>query len=478
MKPKRRSSPSQSVFNWHTGHCSLPFRPRGALVFAAWRKTLNVSFRRYRGPLRAAFIAASISVFGGISTPVLADSSQLAPQTRIRLTIVQWMPTKGLYEKWDSIGGEFLISEANTVSLPVIGTLPVSNLDSGELAAEISRKLKAKIGLVETPNVTVEILDQQPIYVVGDVSKPGEYKFRPGLTVLQSLAMSGVEFRALNGSLGSVGQTGYVGQLREIENSILRSQIRIARLQAEISGANEMRFDQGVQENPELATAILQQEKLILAARINVVNRQSKSLNELRDLLSAEIGMIEKKIGGTDEDIESIKKELANAKSMVERGIALPSRQTDLERTLRSYHANRLDLVTAIMRARQNIAETTRNLEGLYDKQRTDVAIELQSEKAAVDQLALKRDTTQKLLLIALSEGMETGTPGSGVTLAFTVTRRTGETVSEIPASDTTSLQPGDVVRVFRKASEPSRASPQVTDLPATKKTRAEQVSQ
>ena len=235
---------------------------------------MNVSFRLYRGPFRAAFIAAAISVFGGISTPVLADSSQLAPQTRIRLTIVQWMPTKGLYEKWDSISGEFLISEANTISLPVVGTLPVKNLDSVGLAAEISRELKAKIGLVETPHVTVEILDQQPIYVVGDVSKPGEYKFRPGLTVLQSLAMSGGEFRPSNGSLGSVDKTGYVGQLRETENAMLRSQIRIARLQAEISGAKEIRFDPNSQGDRELAAAVFQHEKLILAARINAVNRQ------------------------------------------------------------------------------------------------------------------------------------------------------------------------------------------------------------
>ncbi|MEK1931909.1 MAG: polysaccharide biosynthesis/export family protein [Pararhizobium sp.] len=439
---------------------------------------MNVSFRHYRGPLLAAFIAAAMSVFGGISTAVLADSSQLAPQTRIRLTIVQWMPTKGLYEKWDSIGGEFLISEANTISLPVIGTLPVSNLDNVGLAAEISRELKAKIGLVETPNVTVEILDQQPIYVVGDVSKPGEYKFRPGLTVLQSLAMSGGEFRPLNGSVNSGDKTEWVGQLREIENSILRSEIRIARLQAEVSGAKEMRFDQGAQEDRELAAAILQQEKLILAARINVVNRQSKSLVELRDLISGEIGVTEKKIAGTDQDIESIKKEVANTKSMVERGIALPSRQADLERTLRSYHADRLDLVTAILRARQSIAETTRNLEGLYDKEQTEVASQLQSEQAVLDQLTLKRDTTQKLLLNALSDGMESGTLGGSVTLAFTITRRTGETVSEIPASDTTFLQPGDVVRVLRKASETSRASPQVTDLPVTKNKRGEQVSQ
>ncbi|MBW9065780.1 polysaccharide biosynthesis/export family protein [Rhizobium herbae] len=436
---------------------------------------MNVSSRSYRGPLRAVFIAAAMTVFGGISTAALAESAQLAPQTKIRLTIVQWMPTRGVYEKWDSIGGEFLISDAGTVSLPVIGTLPVGNIDTVALAAQISNELKAKIGLVEPPHVTVQILEHQPVYVVGDVNKPGEYKFHPGLTVLQSLAMSGGEFRPSNGLLGSGDSTGYVGQLREIENSILRTRIRIARLQAEISGEKEMRFDPGSQDDQELAAAILQQEKNILAARLNVVARQSKSFVELRDLLGAEIGVIEKKIDGTDEDIASIKKEVASAKSMVEKGIALPSRQADLERTLRGYHANRLDLVTAIMRARQNIAEATRNLEGLYDKQQTEVATELQSAQAALDQLQLKRDTTQKLLLNALSSGMASGTPGGDRTLAFTVTRRTGETVDEIAASDSTFLQPGDVVRVTRKVTASAQPSPQVTQLPDT---RSEQASQ
>ncbi len=410
-----------------------------------------------------------------MSTSALADSSQLAPQTKIRLTIVQWMPTKGVYEKWDSIGGEFLISDAKTVSLPVIGTVPVGNLDTVELATEISRELKAKIGLVETPHVTVEILEYQPIYVVGDVNKPGEYKFHPGLTVLQSLAMSGGEFRPSNGSLGSWDKTGYVGQLREIENAILRGRIKIARLHAEISGEKEMRFDPSPQDDRELTAAILEQEKGILTARINVVARQSKSLVELRDLLGAEIGVIEKKIDGTDEDIASIKKEVASAKSMVEKGIALPSRQADLERTLRGYHANRLDLVTAIMRARQNIAEATRNLEGLYDTQQTEVATAMQSEQAALDQLELKRDTTQKLLLNALSDGIGYGAPGGGVALAFTVTRGTGDAVDEITASDSTSLQPGDVVRVVRKVSPSAQPSAQVTQLPDK---RPEQASQ
>lgn len=455
-----------------TRYCLRSWR---SSAFLAWRSTLNVSFWRYGGSLRATVAAVVISVSGGVFSPVLADSDQFTPQTKIRLTVVQWMPTKGVYEKWDALGGEFLISQARTVTLPVIGTLPVGNLDGAGLAAEIAKQLKTKIGLVQTPEATVEILEQQPIYVVGEVNKPGEYKFHPGLTVLQSVAMSGGEFRPVNGSLGFADKTGYIGQLQEIDNSILRSKIRIARLQAEMSDAKEMRFEPAGQDDHGVTSAIFQQEQIIHAARMNDMDRQSKSFVELRDLLTSEIAITEKKITSTDEDIDSIRKELTNVKSMVERGIALPTRQSDLERTLRSYNGNRLDLVTAIMRARQNIAETTRNLDGLYDKQRTQVASDLQSEQASLDLQKLKRETTQKLLIEALSGDAASQADAGAPMLVFSVTRQEGLAVKEIPASDSTVLQPGDVVRVVRKV------SPAPTDamaLPVGQQTQSEQASQ
>jgi protein involved in polysaccharide export with SLBB domain len=436
---------------------------------------VNVSFWRYAGSLRATVVAVAMSVSGGVFSPVLADGDQFAPQTKIRITVVQWMPTKGVYEKWDALGGEFLISQARTVTLPVIGTLPVGNLDGAGLALEIAKQLKAKIGLVQTPEATVEILEQQPIYVVGAVNKPGEYKFHPGLTVLQSLAMSGGEFRPLNGAQGIADRTGYVGQLQEVDNSILRSKVRISRLQAEMSGAKEMRFELKGEDDNGIASAIFQQEKTIHAARMNDMDRQSKSYVELRDLLMSEIATTEQKIINTDQDIESVRKELTTVKGMVERGIALPARQSDLERTLRSYNGNRLDLMTAIMRARQNIAETTRNLDGLYDKQGTQVASDLQSEQASLDQQKLKRETTQKLLLQALSRNAASQTEAGVMALAFSVTRQEGAAVREIPATDSTVLQPGDVVRVLRKVSP---ASPDVTAVAAEEQAQPEQASQ
>ncbi|MGO7601716.1 polysaccharide biosynthesis/export family protein, partial [Rhizobium ruizarguesonis] len=91
---------------------------------------------------------------------------------------------------WDAIGGEYTVSDAGEVSLPFLGPQPVG-LDNTSLTNEIAKLLQAKIGFAQAPAVTIDVLDYPSIYVVGDLMAPGEYKFHSGLSVLQSLAMSG-----------------------------------------------------------------------------------------------------------------------------------------------------------------------------------------------------------------------------------------------------------------------------------------------
>ncbi|WP_097140016.1 polysaccharide biosynthesis/export family protein [Rhizobium subbaraonis] len=391
----------------------------------------------------------SALLLGILLAPVPAFASKLVPQTRLRLNVVQWMPTRGVYERWDALGGEFVVSDEGTIALPVLGNVPVGDLDEAQLAAKIADELKARIGLVEKPEASIAIVDYPPIYVVGDVTTSGEFRFRPGLTVLQALALAGGEFRP-EGLSGTRDRAEFAGELRELNDSILRSTIRVARLDAEMAGAKEFKFDMKPYRKNPLAAGIYDQEKQIFAARAAVVERQSRSFAELRDLMAQEIDALEKKIDSNDEDLDSVRKELATIKPMVDRGVILPTRQTDLERTLRSYQASRLDMVTAIMRARQNIAEATRNLEGLADNRQADVTAQLQSERGALKQLQLRRDTRQRFLTdtLGVDTGEENGAQPSITT--YSISRRVDGKVTPIDAEETTTLLPGDVVRVQR----------------------------
>jgi polysaccharide biosynthesis/export protein len=434
---------------------------------------MKLSYRANRALARVMSAMGALIFLAGAGSPALADTVAFAPQTKIRLTIVQWMPSKGEYERWDALGGEYTVSDEGAVFLPFLGSLPVGKLDNAGLTDEIARRMQEKIGLVRAPAVTVEILEYPPIYVVGDVTTPGEYRFRPGLTVLQFLAMSGGPLRATGEQQSEAIKLA--GELREIDQSLLRSTAKLARLQSELAGAKEITFEQPPGVDQQYAAGIFQEERVISQARASALDRQSKALTELRDLLTAEIETLQEKLKGSDENIQSVEQQLGNIKALVERGATVASRQLDLERLLTTYRSDRLDLVTAIMRGRQAISETTRNLEGLYDNRRSDVAAELQSEKANVDQLKLKRETAQRLLIDEFRTAESPSDRGAELPLAFSVSRRDEGQINEFQALPTTALAPGDVLRVTQARMPADAPAKPTAVLPPKTRTQASQ---
>ncbi|OWV81608.1 exopolysaccharide biosynthesis protein [Rhizobium sp. N122] len=409
---------------------------------------MNSSHRAPRPFLRATFAISALVFLAAAAPPARADSTSLAPQTKIRLTIVQWVQSRGQYERWDALGGEYRVADDGSVSLPFIGTLSVDNLKDIDLTNEIGKRLQEKIGLVQAPSVSIEILEYPPIYVVGDVTTPGQYSFRPGLTVLQSLAMSGGPRRAKEQQ--ETHSIQIVGELREIDHSILRSTARLARLQTEMDGANEIIFDPATGADQQFAAGIYNEERIIFRARANALERQARAFTELRDLLTTEISTLEEKLTGADDNIKSVEDQLVSVKSLVQKGLTISSRQMDLERLLTTYRSDKLDLVTAVMRGRQAVSETTRNLEGLYDARRSEVATEAQSERASLDQFKLKRETLQKLLITDLGSNDGVKSLVDDLPLTFSVTRRSDGQINQLEASETTVLAPGDVVRVIQ----------------------------
>ena len=182
-----------------------------------------------------------LALAGGSSASASTDSYQLAPYTKLRLTVLQWNPIKGEYFRWDTIGGEYMVSQDGAISVPLVGSIHTANLDGKQLQRELATRVRTDLGLSTTPNVTVEIVEYPPIYIVGSVAAPGEYRFRPGLTVLQALALAGGKFRPRQLE-GSDGNMTLFSEMHGIRFDVARAKARIARLQAELSGAKDIVF--------------------------------------------------------------------------------------------------------------------------------------------------------------------------------------------------------------------------------------------
>jgi polysaccharide export outer membrane protein len=106
----------------------------------------------------------------------------------------------------DSLTGEFRVSDSGTIALPLIGSVPASGLSPDALATQVSQTL-VHANILRTPSVSAEVAVYRPIFVLGEVSKPGQYPYQPGMTVVTAAAVAGgFTYRAIE-SYASVVRT-------------------------------------------------------------------------------------------------------------------------------------------------------------------------------------------------------------------------------------------------------------------------------
>ncbi len=80
------------------------------------------------------------------------------------------------------------LSDAGTLSVPMLGEIKVAGLTVSELESRVATGLKKYL---INPKVTVTIEQYRDFFVNGQVHKPGNFPFQPGLTVRKAVAIAG-----------------------------------------------------------------------------------------------------------------------------------------------------------------------------------------------------------------------------------------------------------------------------------------------
>lgn len=108
------------------------------------------------------------------------------------------------------------LSDAGTISYPILGEIKVGGMTVGELEQLIESGLKGRYLL--DPRVTVTIQEYRQFFINGQVYKPGGYPFIPGLTVRKAISIAGgLKERAAEDKISVIHDTDPTGTPNRVD---------------------------------------------------------------------------------------------------------------------------------------------------------------------------------------------------------------------------------------------------------------------
>jgi polysaccharide export outer membrane protein len=113
------------------------------------------------------------------STQDVGSAYRLGPGDKLKVTVFGA----------EDLSGDFTVTDSGFVAAPLVGDIKAAGLSPQQYAAALQRRLAD--GYMRDPKVSVQVSNYRPFYILGEVTKPGEYPFANGMTVLNAVAMGG-----------------------------------------------------------------------------------------------------------------------------------------------------------------------------------------------------------------------------------------------------------------------------------------------
>ncbi|MXN67307.1 polysaccharide export protein [Stappia sp. GBMRC 2046] len=117
----------------------------------------------------------------------------------------------------EDLSNTYTVDQAGYIAMPLIGDVPARGMTVKELANDIEKRLRS--GYLRDPDVSVEVENYRPIFVMGEVSNSGQYPYVAGMTVQNAVATAG--------GFSARGEQGTVDITRQINGEIISGRVPI-----------------------------------------------------------------------------------------------------------------------------------------------------------------------------------------------------------------------------------------------------------
>ena len=363
------------------------------------------------------------------------------------------------------------VNVQGVASFPLVGDIEVAGKTLKEVRSKVQETLPTKefrlrtsegreIPVIVSPQaIDVVIAEYRPVYLNGDVSKPGEVVYRPGLTVRQAIALGGgydvMRLRMNNPFLEQADiRSNYESQWLEFA----KEQAHIARLRAELAGTGQL-DQKSLIDLPVIRSEtdkILSNERDLFDVRRADLTNQKNHLERTLEKLGKRIDMLTEAEGKEQEGARDDTEDLNRLQEARGRGLVPLTRVSEGKRLLLYSSSRALETGIARTQVERDRADIERQLEKLDADHRSEVLSELQQAEVNLAEIRTRLEAAStKLAYVGMVRSQLVN--GSDSKPELTIVRRGEQGTEQINADEDMELRPGDVVEIALKSGLPPR---------------------
>ncbi|MFC7053949.1 polysaccharide biosynthesis/export family protein [Hansschlegelia quercus] len=407
--------------------------------------------------LLTASLIAALALPAGLRADEQPQPYRLGPGDVLQITVV------GKPE----LSGKFRVGPEGALSFPLVGAIKIVNLTTDEVVSSLAERLSRRIPIRSAP--AVEIAEFAGVFVAGEVEKPGQYAFRPGMVAIELISLAGglrrpqgpAETRALQ--MITIEQ-----EVADRRLTLFADQAQKDRLNAEIADADYAPSEDGPRDGSiDRADArnMIRNEKALYDVRKKVLSDQQAAFRDQRASIGQEIETLRESTRLHNEEIALLEQEVANSQKMVDKGLGLLPALLALKRQLSATRRDALDIGSYLARAQQRQLEVDQRAQDLVDQRTKENAI-------ALRELDLTMAQTQRKLqssIAALGEtraqiGRDSVKPAQPI---YRVARLVNGAYEDMAIDDYARLQPRDILRIERRPDEAAMVRQTLLEEPA-----------
>ena len=406
-----------------------------------------------------------LSTIGIISVAKAEGEYLLGPRDKVRINIVEWRATLDEIHSWNAVNRVYVVAANGAITIPLVGRIRATGLNTSQLSDKISTKLQEKMDLATEPDTTVEVVEYRPFFILGLVDKPGEYAFRPGLTVLQALSISGGIQRSkkINAYSLERERINNEGTIRNLIRVLSMFEIRQLRLQSELDGKDELHIPLDVARDLRRSGFQAFVTRAMVAYKDHSVNRKVKlkGIVEKRKLVAKRITALKEQVKYKNQEIKLILIQRKKIRYLRKRKLV-----NNKERfRLMQLHTLALGSLSEIkveqIEAENSYLDLSQKIEQARSELKRNITTELEEIGSKIRQSAEELRTANILKKNILTndtyishQNSRDDAEKSTNPIAYKIVRSKNGILSEFDVTGGFHIRPGDVLKINRQTAD------------------------